>query len=233
MNRVQFLAVACAATFAFAAAADAQNRTIGTSSGSLDRNSEFSLGELGSLTPQRTSATGSMRSAADQGGFNTFGNAALGGFGTGGLGGVGGLGGIGGLGGPGGFLLGRSQFGAGGQNQQLNGQNQIPGDLRFRIRTGFTVAPIANHIVSERLSTRLMNIQQVQRLGVLDVLLTDRTVTLKGTVASDHARQLAERLVMLEPGVSKVKNELTVAETAVSPETSGDPAAELLPLPTP
>ena len=88
MNRVQFLAVACAGTFAFAAAADAQiDRTIGTSSGSLDRTSTFSLGELGSLTPQRTSATGSLRSAADQGGFNTFGNAA---FGTGGLGGVGG-----------------------------------------------------------------------------------------------------------------------------------------------
>ncbi|MCH7726617.1 MAG: BON domain-containing protein [Planctomycetes bacterium] len=241
MNRICLFALVCGAALAFATTASAQitgtsslgSRTIGSSPGSsstgigsLDRTSAFSLGTPGTgAAPQRAAATGSLRDILNAGGFNTFGNNAFGQFG--------------GIGGPGlGFNqalgFGRTQFGVGGQNpnQQLNGDNQIPGDLRFRIRTGFTVPRLANRVVAERLSKRLMNTHQLHRLGALTVSLTDRTVTLTGTVASDHARQLAERLVMLEPGVYGVNNELTVA-TVESPESGEDPGAGLLPLPMP
>jgi osmotically-inducible protein OsmY len=51
------------------------------------------------------------------------------------------------------------------------------------------------------------------------------TVTLKGLVESEDARRVAAALVALEPGVSKVKNELTVA-AAIDQPASGEPAAD-------
>lgn len=48
--------------------------------------------------------------------------------------------------------------------------------------------------------------------GPLTVELQDRTATLRGVVATAHDRELAEQLTLLEPGISQVKNELTIAE---------------------
>ena len=49
-----------------------------------------------------------------------------------------------------------------------------------------------------------------------------RTAILRGTVATDEDRRLAEQLVLLEPGVAKVQNEITVRP---------QPAAETVPQP--
>ena len=43
------------------------------------------------------------------------------------------------------------------------------------------------------------------------VNIDGRTAVLTGTVASEHARKVAEAMAKLEPGVSEVRNELVVA----------------------
>ena len=67
----------------------------------------------------------------------------------------------------------------------------------------------------------------------LEVLLQERTAILRGAVATEHDRLLAEQLVRLEPGVSQVRNELQVvpnsAPAAGSPTTA--PGPQLTPSP--
>ncbi len=66
----------------------------------------------------------------------------------------------------------------------------------------------------------LRGLNRLQSRGPLSVELQDRTATLRGVVATDHDRALAEQLTLLEPGISQVRNELTVAEAlpTVTPE---------------
>jgi len=47
-------------------------------------------------------------------------------------------------------------------------------------------------------------------LGPIEVLLQDRTVFLRGSVATEHDRELAQRLALLEAGVDAVQNQLAV-----------------------
>ena len=54
----------------------------------------------------------------------------------------------------------------------------------------------------------------------LEVSLEGRTATLRGTVATRHDRALAEQLLLLEPSVARVKNELQVGPVGATPGKS-------------
>jgi osmotically-inducible protein OsmY len=55
------------------------------------------------------------------------------------------------------------------------------------------------------------------RFGTVRVSVQGDTAILRGSVQSESDRQLAAQLAMLEPAVSSVRNELTVAAPAASP----------------
>ena len=60
--------------------------------------------------------------------------------------------------------------------------------------------------------------------GPFEVSVEGRTAVLRGEVASERDRDLAEALVQFEPGVSDVQNDLTVtilSETATTPAARG------------
>ena len=103
-----------------------------------------------------------------------------------------------------------------------NGQNQFNGGqsapivpaFRPQMRIAFTASPLPLSNVSASMGQSLDRIKaRNERLrGVQFELNADRSITLRGQVKSASAKKLAEFLAMLEPGVRKVKNELTVAE---------------------
>jgi osmotically-inducible protein OsmY len=62
-----------------------------------------------------------------------------------------------------------------------------------------------------QIATRIKSRPGFQALGPIEVLLDQRTIILRGTVATAHDRELAARLALLEGGVDNVSNELTVA----------------------
>jgi hypothetical protein len=68
--------------------------------------------------------------------------------------------------------------------------------------------------VSNTLATRIGRLPQIRTLSNVQVELNDRTAILRGQVATAHDRVLAEKLALLEPGVSRVQNELTVGSPA-------------------
>lgn len=96
-------------------------------------------------------------------------------------------------------------------NQQGNNQSQI---VPHRLTVGFRYPrtrislPAAN--AAGEIS--ILGLTRIPSRGPLTVELQDRTATLRGVVATDHDRVLAEQLTLLEPGISQVQNELTVAE---------------------
>ena len=80
-------------------------------------------------------------------------------------------------------------------------------------------------VLNTTLGTRLTRSKSVAAQGNVVVAMEGRTAVLTGVVANEHARDLAARLCLLEPGVSKVENRLTIPEE-LAPATVVGPAAE-------
>ena len=152
-----------------------------------------------------------------------------GGFG-GGFGGRGGLGNsLLGLGAMGGFGRGGGGFGRGGLGQNgMNNANSQQGNkqIRTRLALGFTSpfvakpdSPRVNAIrtaVTARL-TRVLDRAIPASAGQVQARLDGSTVVLQGSVASEHQKKIAGLLAKMEPGVSDVKNELTVGRGGSTP----------------
>jgi hypothetical protein len=112
------------------------------------------------------------------------------------------------FGGRGGFNQFNQLFNASGRNTLQNQRSR----LRIPVQLGF--APVnapASPQVATRVQQRLMTVTQLNATSPLLVEMEGRVAVLRGAVGSEHDRNLAARLVMLEPGVSNVRNELQVA----------------------
>jgi osmotically-inducible protein OsmY len=165
-----------------------------------------SMGSAYGGTGGTRTATGTTAARTGTQGGLSFASAgrATGGLAGGGFGGLNsGLGGLTGFGGAAG--LGQTGLqgatGTGAQTQQR---------VRAQMALGFTPRAVAAPQLGNQLASRLARVGQLQSSLPVQVELVGRTAVLRGTVDSDHARDLAERLAMLEPGVSAVQNELTV-----------------------
>ncbi|MEJ5340637.1 MAG: BON domain-containing protein [Thermogutta sp.] len=102
-----------------------------------------------------------------------------------------------------------SRFGIAGRGRTQ--QDIIPSALRV----GFSAPQPAAQTVSQEL-TALVSRVTSQRLANgtppnIQVAVEGRTAILKGTVPSANDRLVLERLLLLEPGIDKVQNELVVA----------------------
>ncbi|TVS09222.1 MAG: BON domain-containing protein [Planctomycetaceae bacterium] len=92
--------------------------------------------------------------------------------------------------------------------------------LRTSVELGFQ-APVAPTptAVSSRVQNRIARIPRIQEMGSVNVQMEGQTAVLQGQVASAQDRDLVARMLLLEPGISDVRNELTLS-------TSNDPAAQ-------
>lgn len=138
-----------------------------------------------------------------------------------GLGGMSGLGGIGGMGimGRGGMMSRGGMMGMGGMMGGRtvggffpNSQNSGGGaPIRNTVSVGFTPPAPAANAAGRRLTGLLRRSSRIQQVTPIEVELRGRTAILRGTVATAHDRDLARLAVLLEPGISQVRNELAVA----------------------
>lgn len=98
-----------------------------------------------------------------------------------------------------------------GMNNRFNQGNSQAQPIRTTVEVGFSVPAANSSAASQRLTTLLQRSPQIANLSPIEVEMSGRTAILRGTVASAAERDLAQRVVLLEPGVSQVKNELVVA----------------------
>lgn len=126
--------------------------------------------------------------------------------------------------GPGSMLPGGAQQmqhqGQGRQGAQ-GMQQSMPSAIRVRsmLRLGFERVSPDMPRVTAVLSRRLADSPAIHARGPLQVELQGRTAVLRGVVATDHDRALAEQMARLEPGIEKVRNEIVIGtgSTATGP----------------
>jgi len=95
------------------------------------------------------------------------------------------------------------------------------------VDVGFALPPSSIERVSADLERQL---GQVLTSSSVEIRLEGRMAVLRGSVATDHDRALAEQLALLKPGISFVRNELSTTAPQES-ETAGPemPSSELPP----
>jgi hypothetical protein len=106
----------------------------------------------------------------------------------------------------------------------LNNVRMTPSKARVQMVPGFTYAGPGGDRVSLALEDRLGRSSRIERLGPITVRIEGRTAVLSGLVATQHDRDLAERVALLEAGVSAVRNELQVAPSPELPPTGLPPS---------
>lgn len=127
----------------------------------------------------------------------------------------------GGLGGLGGGMGNQMMMQAFRQSQQ--GQNQAGKQQqnKLTVRTPFKVdfmpQPQLTTTFTSRMQTRFLNLPALKGKGSIEPVLEGDTLVLRGRVESAADRQLAEDLLSLEPGVSQVRNELEIVQSASAP----------------
>lgn len=101
-------------------------------------------------------------------------------------------------------------------NQQMqNGQGRQNREIRAILQVDFDTPALTSSRVAEQAQKILLKVKPLQGLGTIQVGVQNRVAVLRGTVHSERARKLAEQLVLLEPGISGVENELQVTPPPV------------------
>ncbi len=134
----------------------------------------------------------------------------------------GGLGGAfgGGLGGLGGLFGGGSPFNRSQQQQQPEKQ------VRTRLRAAIDVARPPARRIESKIESRWSSLPSQPRFRDVEIEMAGRTAILNGEVANQEDRRIAELLLRLEPGVSKIENQLSVAGSDEAPTLIPPPAAD-------
>lgn len=101
-------------------------------------------------------------------------------------------------------------------NQNFGTQQSRTPNLRRRLHVGFKFPTVSPSTVSQNLSSQFRRISTSSFPVNVQVAMQGRTAILSGTVASTDEAALAVELAKLEPGVSQVRNELTVNSAASS-----------------
>ncbi len=112
---------------------------------------------------------------------------------------------------------------------QGGGRGRQRNEVRVVLQLGFTppkpasIAPRrAPAQVASRLAGRMERSSWIQNRSPLKVQIDEGIATLQGVVSTEHDRVLAERLVLLEPGIRTVTNELQIEP--VAPATQEAPS---------
>ena len=85
--------------------------------------------------------------------------------------------------------------------------------IRTSLHVAFTYPTMPSSNVSTVLLDRLVRVGKIRSTAGLKVEVQGDTATLRGMVATQHDREMAEQLVRLEAGIWTVNNELTIAQT--------------------
>ena len=96
-----------------------------------------------------------------------------------------------------------------------------------RLTVGFDVPRAQTVKISAALTRQLKEIPGMHPANQIEVSVAGDVATLRGVVASARDRTLAEQLVLFEPGISAVRNDLLVSPLPQNPEQPPRTAAPL------
>jgi hypothetical protein len=209
---------ACLILFLSTSTVCAQQAGGNTAAGGTGPVPEATLNE--SLDPDAVFTAIERGSAVGSGTESVPGSSAVGG--GGGAGARGGAGGLGGLGG--GFgAFGGGLGGFGNLFGNLNNQNASSGPaIRTRLRSAVNVPATPPARVQQVATRRFQSLANRPQLRGIQVTMQGRTAMIRGNVGTERDRRMSELLIRLEPGVSRVDNQVVVTSEDQSPTSSSD-----------
>ena len=80
----------------------------------------------------------------------------------------------------------------------------------YEAAAAFVAAARTPAAYESRVQQRMANNPQVRSMGQVTVTLEGQTAVLQGSVRSEHDRQVLGKMLLLEPGIADVRNELLV-----------------------
>lgn len=95
-----------------------------------------------------------------------------------------------------------------------------------RLAVGFQQLAKPMETVNVELGRQLKSIPGLHPANQYEVSVAGRVATLRGTVASERDRTLAESLLLFEPGIGSVRNELQVKTPSANPPGANPPASD-------
>jgi hypothetical protein len=99
------------------------------------------------------------------------------------------------------------------RERDLNEQMRAPRGSRMylpRLRVDFSFETPASSEIGRRVVTQLQATETLTTLAPIEVSVADGKATLRGVVASERDREMAELVARFEPGIASVKNEIQV-----------------------
>jgi hypothetical protein len=123
--------------------------------------------------------------------------------------------------------------------EQLQNMNNFGRNNRTQVRIGLTLGfappPAAATVSTAAMGLRLTQLPGLSLVGNPQVMLEGRTAVVRGTAASEQDREMVSRLLLLEPGISSVRNEMTLAQETADPGSllGSPPAGQPEPPPAP
>jgi hypothetical protein len=127
----------------------------------------------------------------------------------------------------------RNNGAGGGGGQGNNAGMNTP--VRITYSVGFNYPAQSAAGLNQKLSTELSKSRGITAVGPIAVQMEGSTAVLTGTVSTEHDRNLAAQLALLEPGVYQIRNELHLP-LAVKPKSEDHPVpsgSRMPPLSTP
>lgn len=162
-----------------------------TSDAAIDRGTGFVGGDSSDTFSLRNAPTGGTSTGA-------------GGRGTTGMSGMSGRGGTGGRGG---------QTGLNNNNTRNTGRTA----LRIPFRLGFEMPRVPAPVLKATVQRRITKLPGLKAANKVVVVIEKDTAVLQGTVTNSDQGDLIAGLMLLEPGVYKVRNELVVKAPTAKP----------------
>ncbi len=113
-------------------------------------------------------------------------------------------------------------------NNQRDRRRQRPDPVRVQLRLSFDYPRLESRQVAVTLQSNLTRALDLQGLVAPRVELDGGTATVSGSVPNERERAVIERMLALQPGVSNVKNLLTIdpAAAATGPSSAESSSAE-------
>jgi len=125
----------------------------------------------------------------------------------------------------------RGGQGAGRQGQANRGRGRGRStEIRSVMTLAFSYPKPAVSMSGPLLTTRLARLDRINTLSGLDVSVVGGTAVLRGKVATDLDRDLAEQLTRLEPGIWKIENQIEVA-AGTNPNSASVMPGSAVPVP--
>ena len=191
----------------------ASTSTFGNSSSSSQGGQASSaLEQTGQITSEAAIDRGTGFVGGDSSDTFTLRNAPTSGTSTGasarGTSGMSAMGGRGGTGGRGG------QTGLNNNNTRNTGRTA----LRIPFRLGFEMPRVPAPVLRATVQRRITKLPGLQAANKVVVVIEKDTAVLQGTVTNSDQGDLIAGLMLLEPGVYKVRNELVVKAPAAKPQ---------------